>query len=254
MIKYSGIIIDDEEKNINLITHFVSKFIPEIELVGTANSVDSGIEIINLLQPDILFLDIQLNDKNAFNLLDSIDFSEIEIIFITAYNDFAVKAFKYNAIDYIMKPISINDLIKASKKVMQRIDEKNLFNKSIQSSPLSLDTIQESKFISISSVGKIELINKEDIIFCKSEGRYTIFYLKDLTERVASKNLGEYETLLECDIFFRIHHSYIVNISYLKSIYKKTGYWCEMINGIKLPISKRREEVLKNFLKLKNIL
>lgn len=250
MKKYTAFIVDDEDRNINIIVHFINKFCPNIEIIGTSNSFQDSITKIELLKPQILYLDIQLHDKTAFDMLDIIDFSEYEIILVTAYDNFAVKAFKYNVLDYVMKPISIEDIILASNKAISRIEEKEVFDND-KFDLKSNNTPETSSIVTISSIDKIDVIKKGDILFCKSDGRYTTFYLKNGEECVACKNIGEYENLLTDNCFFRIHQSYIINLDFVVSINKKSGYYCEMTNGARLPISKRRIEEFNKYLKIK---
>lgn len=253
MLKYNTVVIDDEKTNINLVKHIIANFLHDLNVIGEASTVEDGIIVINEMNPDILFLDVQLYEKNAFDILDNIDFSEIEVVLVTAYEDYAVKAFKYNVVDYVLKPILIEDLVLATNKCIRRIEEKKIFEKNFNLDQNKKNNIN-SKYISISALNKTSIIKKEDIVFCKSDGRYTTFYLKNKEELVASKNLGEYESILDESTFFRIHHSYIVNIEHVINIIKKTCYYCQMINDINLPVAKRRQENLNNFLKNRNIL
>lgn len=249
MQQYTCIIIDDEKSNLNLIKHFITNFLPNLKILGEASNVEEGINIINREKPEILFLDIQLNEKSAFDILNNLDLGEFEIIFVTAYEDYAVMAFKYNAVDYVLKPIIIDDLVVATNKCIRRIEEKKTFKSNNKINKKRV--ISNSKFLSIPSINKVDLIKIDDIIFCKSDGRYTSFFLKNNEEIIACKNLGQFEDILDDTLFFRIHHSYIINLNYLISITKKTGYYCEMTNNINLPIAKRRQESLRSFLKSK---
>lgn len=250
MKKYDAVIIDDEVGNLVLLNHFITKFCIDINIVGQADSVEMGINLINLKKPTILYLDIRLESRYAFDILDSIDFSDMEVVFVTAFEEFALKAFKYNAVDYILKPLSIEDLILATNRALKRIMEKDIFYKQLELGERKNNS-KTSKYVSISSIDKVNLIIKQDIIFCKSDGRYTTFYLNNKEEYVACKNLGEYEQILVEECFFRIHHSYIVNLDYLVKINKKAGNYCEMTNGALLPIAKRRQENLNKFLNIK---
>jgi two-component system LytT family response regulator len=245
--KISAIIVDDDNDNLQLLKYFITKFCPLVEIIGECLNVDDSIVLISELSPQLIFLDIQLNDKTAFDILDKIDFSELEIIFVTAYDNYALKAFKYNAVDYILKPLSIEDIILATNKVILKINEKQIFDQQVNNK-IKNHLEKTNDFISISSLDKVTLINKNEIIFCKSDGRYTTFFLSNKSEHVACKNLGEYELILNENDFFRIHHSYIVNIKHIKNINKKSGYYCEMTNGAFLPIAKRRQEGLKQIL------
>ncbi|MBE9577511.1 LytR/AlgR family response regulator transcription factor [Flavobacterium proteolyticum] len=249
MKKYTAFIVDDEDRNVNIIVHFLNKFCPNIQIIGSSNSFEEAIGKINLLKPEILYLDIQLHNKTAFELLDVIDISEVEIVLVTAYENYAVKAFKYNVLDYVMKPISIEDIVLASNKAISRIEEKEIFDNS-KVLEMQINNLEYSSFITISSIDKIDIIKKNEILFCKSDGRYTTFYLKNEEEYVACKNIGEYENILTDNCFFRIHQSYIINLDFVVSVNKKSGYYCEMINGARLPIAKRRQEALNKILKV----
>ena len=250
MNKYKAYVVDDELDNIELLKFFLNKYCLNIEIIGESDTFENCINFLNDTKPDIIFLDIKLKDKNAFDILDLIDASESEIIFVTAYQEFALKAFKYKAIDYVLKPIAIEDLIQAVNKAILRIEEKErLANHAIYDiAPLK----SNSSIITISSIDKIEIIKKSDILYCKSDGRYTTFYLNDKKEIVACKNLGEFELQLCDDGFFRIHNSFVINISYLKNINKKAGYYCEMINGTFIPIAKRRFQSFSSYLIIHN--
>lgn len=245
---YNAIIVEDEESNLQLLKHFILKFCLNINIVGEAKNIEDGIKTINETKPDILFMDICLNNDLVFTILDSVDFSEIEIIFITAHNEFAINAFKYNVIDYILKPISIEELVLATNKAIKRIEERIFFENQFKKN-ISLENNKSSKYLSISSLDKVDVIKKDEIIFCKSDGRYTTFYLKNNKEIVACKNLGEYELMLGKENFFRVHNSYIVNLDFIVNISKKEGFYCIMSNNALIPVSKRRQESLKNFLK-----
>ncbi|SEP66251.1 LytR/AlgR family response regulator transcription factor [Flavobacterium urocaniciphilum] len=248
MTKYDAILVDDEENNIVILDFFIKKFCPSINIVKTCINLEETILAINKYKPSIAFLDIQINENQIFEVLDKIDISEIEIIFVTAYDEFALKAFKYNAIDYVLKPISIEDLILATNKAIQRIEEKKIFeNEIFKRNKLK----SKDLFLTVHSLDKIDIINFEEIIFCKSDGRYTIFFLRNNEQIMACKNIGEYEELLTFNNFYRIHHSYIVNISYILKINKKAGYYCEMKNGAMIPISRRKQDGINKLLNIK---
>ncbi|RAK25386.1 LytTR family two component transcriptional regulator [Flavobacterium aquaticum] len=249
MQKHNVLLVEDEESNLELLKYFIINFIDNLNIIGEATNVEEALIIYKNTKPDIIILDIQLQEKDAFDFLDLVNFGEFEIIFVTAYESYALKAFKYNVIDYILKPFAIEDLKKATEKCIRRIEERKLFDsKNFEKNNNS--NIDSNNTLSIPSIDRVDIINKSDIIFCKSDGRYTTFYLKNNSEYVASKNLGEYETMLEHDGFFRIHYSYMVNLNNLITINKKNSYYfCDMINNISLPIAKRRVESLRVYLK-----
>ncbi|WP_299117414.1 LytTR family DNA-binding domain-containing protein [uncultured Winogradskyella sp.] len=252
MNSINAVLVDDEVNNVNLLVHFLKTYCPYVNISGTANTKADAIKVINELQPDLLFLDIVLDQGSGFDVLESVDYNEIKVIFVTAFNEFAVKAFRYNAIDYVMKPIEIEELISAVAKAYKDI-ERSFYTASEQVDVLA-KTIQDYddlNIIAVPSMDKIDFINLESIIYFKSEGRYTNFYLTENKKIVATKNIGDYEKTLEDTHFFRIHNRYIVNLTHVKNINKAAGNYCEMSNGDLLPIAKRRQDQLHRFLGLK---
>jgi two-component system LytT family response regulator len=249
--KITAIIIDNEQSNIDVLKHFLEKYCSSlIEIIGTAKSVDESVQLINSHKPQLLFLDVILDQATSFNILDKIEDYNYRIIFVTAYNEFALKAIKYNALDYVLKPIQIDDLFTAVNKAYSNITD-NIYtnNSQIQHFANSLNPENGSKgILTISSKSSIDIIKTKEITHCKSDGRYTVFYLQSGDQKVATRNLGEYEGILNSS-FFRIHNSYIVNVNYLKRVNKTSGNYCEMLNGNMIPISKRRQEKFFNFLK-----
>lgn len=247
-----AVIIDDEASNVELLEHYLKKYCAHVSILGTANSSDEAIELINEKKPQLLFLDIHLGENTAFDILDAIDYTKHKVIFVTGFNEYAIKAFKYNAIDYILKPIKIEELVAAVSKSVVDI-EKDMFTSQIQLQLFS-KTLNDKNhildFIAISSTEEIDIVKLENILYLESEGRYTTFYKKDATKVLATKNMGEYESILPSKDFFRIHNTYMVNLNYIVKIGKTDGNFCEMVNGKTLPISRRRNEEL---IKLLNI-
>ena len=243
------IIVEDELNNAKLLEHFITKYCPEIELIDNFKTKKAAVRSIKKNKPQLLFLDIILEKQTAFDLLDEVDFSKFNIIFVTAFDQYALKAFQYNTADYLLKPIQIDELIAAVKRVKLRND-KNEFTHADQVNILSNSlTTANLKFITISNIDKVNFVKNEEILYCKSAGRYTEFYLTDKRKLVASKSLGEYEEQFDSKSFFRIHRSFIVNLNYIININKKAGNYCELTNGQSLPISRRRMENLIQFLR-----
>ncbi|GAA0739237.1 LytTR family DNA-binding domain-containing protein [Gaetbulibacter jejuensis] len=249
-----AVIIDDENDNVELLEHFLKTYCPTITVVGKGNTVEEGINIISLQKPQLLFLDIELNNNNtAFDILDKVNYTSYKAIFVTAYNEYAIKAFKYNAVDYILKPINIDDLVNAVNKILIDI-ERSLYTSQIQMKLFSqsLNNLNEKlEVIAVPSLNQIDVVNLDSISYLESHERYTIFHKIDSSKVVASRNIGEYEAILPSKTFYRIHHSYLVNITKIVKINKSEGSYCEMINGIMLPISRRRNDGLSNLLMLK---
>lgn len=253
MSKIKAIMVDDEVNNTDLLSHFLSKYCPVVDCIGIANTKQDGLDLINKREPELIFLDIMLDEGTGFDLLEGLNYSKYKVIFVTAFDDHAIKAFKYNALDYILKPIDIEQLILAVNKAFKEIENEVFTEKvQIQQTYKSItNNALPNHLIAIPSTNKIDFVKVENIIYLKSEGRYTIFHLIDKQQIVATKNLGEYESLLDASMFFRVHHSYIVNLTHVKSINKSDGNYCELPNNISIPIAKRRQDQLHKFLKIK---
>ena len=244
-----AILVEDEINNANLLKHFLTKYCPEIHLLDSCQNKEQAIQSINKWNPQLLFLDIILENETAFDLLQEIDYSNTHIVFITAFDEYALKAFRYNAADYLLKPIQIDELIAAVQRVLLRVKNNDLLNKSQMQDLSDSFHSQSQKFVTISNIDKVNFVKNEEIIYCQSSGRYTEFHLSDKRRLVASKSLGEYEMELDKGHFFRIHKSFIVNLNYNVNINKKAGNYCELSDGSSLPISRRRYDGLIQFIK-----
>ncbi len=245
-------IIDDESDKIKTLSLFLEKYCwDSINIIGTSNSRKEGVKLIEELSPELVFLDVILGDGTGFDVLNETKHKNLMVIFTTGYNKYAVEAFRFNAIDYLLKPVQIDELKVAVSKSVMCIKKKQ-YTSDTQKTML-LKTIQsdsELDFIAISSLDKIHFVRIKDIIYFKSEGSYTFFFLHDKIKITATKNLGEYYTILENKMFFRIHNSFVVNLKHVKNINKSDGNYCEMTSGDKLPIAKRRLNPIKSFIGL----
>lgn len=251
---YKALIIDDEIDNITLLKIHLTRNCPNIEIVGQATNVIEGIEQYSKEKIDILFLDINLGIDDSFTFLDSIINLDSEIIFVSSYDEFGVKAIKYNAVGYIIKPIDVEDLKKAVNKAIISLNNKERLKEvmSNQGDNSVAESFKEyPELIAIPSADKIDIVHVDYIVYAEADGRYTIFHLTNGCKKIASKNLGEYEKLFNPRHFFRIHHRYIVNLHMITNINKSAGNYCELLNNISLPIAKRRQDQLHRFLNIK---
>ena len=252
MTPINAIIISEGKDTLTILKNFEDENFMIMKIVGDAFSVIDGIAAIKLKKPEVVFLDITLKDDVFFEMLEQLEFSIPKLVFISANENSAVKAFKHNAIDFILKPIDFNAIILAVYKVIKIMEmERSYQNQKINSINILNSFNQPNEFVAVSSLDKIELIPMSEIIFCQADGKYTNFFLINGKKKMSSRNLGEYSTLLDPNCFFRIHHSYIINIRHISKISKKDGYFCELFNGITLPIAKRRQEDFNKFIKLK---
>lgn len=239
------LIIDDVKLNREMLHQYVEMYTPHLEVLGEASSVEDAIEKINLLKPELVLLDIELGDGTAFDIFNEIDSKEIKIIFITAYNHYALEAIKVSAVDYLLKPINVTEFIQAIRKVETESPRNINSLRGIANSMNPAESI-----VSIGTTYGFETIEIASIIRCTSEGAYTEVYLKDGTLVTATKNLGEFEKILESHGFIRIHHSHMINLSCIKKFNKSTSM-VELKNGIEVPVSQRKK---KEFLEKINII
>ena len=244
-----AVIVEDEIHNLELMSHFIEQYCPKIEVVGQAQSKQQAVDVIDQQQPDLMFLDIRLQDETAFDVLENIQHRDFQVIFTTAYDEYAIQAFHYNTVDYLLKPIQIEELILAVTRADDR-HQKQIFFQKEQWRQMEDHSPANNGFVAISNVDKISFVKQEEIIYCKSSGRYTEFFLTNDRSMVASKLLGTYQEEMNPKLFFRTHKSYLVNVRYIKNIHRRDGHYCEMTSNDHVPVSRRRLDELMQFLKL----
>lgn len=246
MNKLRAIIIDDEKHCAETLEWQLNNFCPNIELIGTFSSPTEGLSAINEQQPDLVFLDIEMPKMNGFQLLKSIEKVEFGVIFTTAFDQFAVQAFKVSAIDYLIKPIDDDELKIAVEKAG------NVPNKdSAVSIDFLLDQMQENKLsnrLFLPTLNGLEFIDKETVLRCESDSNYTTVYFKNNEKMVVSKTLKEFEDLLPESHFFRVHHSHIVNLLFVQKYVRGDGGHLLMKNGNIVPVSRARKHLLLEYL------
>jgi two-component system LytT family response regulator len=253
MTPVNAIIISEEQETFQILKKFEEENAMIIEIIGNADCTKDVITLIKEKKPDLIFLDIYLTDNLFFEMLEQLEFNIPKLVFISANKDYAVKAFKHDAVDFLLKPIDFNSIIMAIYKVIKRREmERSYQNQKINNINISNTLSQKNDYVAVASLEKIELIPMSEITFCKADGKYTVFILSNGAKIMSSRNLGEYSTILDNSYFFRIHHSYIVNLRYIAKISKKDGYFCELSNGVILPIAKRRQDDFNKFIKLKD--
>lgn len=243
-----AIVIEDE---INVREGFIklmNTFCPEIEVVGATDNVESGIELINATQFDTLFLDINLPDGSGFDLLYRLEKKDFHVIFVTAYDQYAIDAFKISAVDYLLKPVSPDMLKNAISKIEPNNDIQDDERLSILNEKLEKKFSQSEKII-LKDAESMYLVMISDIIYCQAEGSYSTFYLTDERTIVTSMNLKEYERILEPYGFIRNHHSYLINLNQVISLQKADGGSVLMTSNKSLPLSSRKKSTVVEALK-----
>lgn len=244
-----ALVIDDERRARETICQIIALYTPEIQVVAEADSVQQGIAAIRQHQPDLVFLDIRLGDGNGFDILKEIGHNNLNVIFITAYDEYVLKALKVSAIDYLLKPIDPDEFIAAIEKAKKKLEQDHLterINFFIQN--MSIPN-QKIKKITLKTTDSIHIIKIEDIIYCQADRNYTTFHLLNQPEIIASKNLREYEELLPRQNFIRPHHSYLVNINHIIRYDKNDKNALISINNHQIPVSTRRKDQVLHFLK-----
>ncbi len=248
MQKYSVLIVDDDQENANLLKIYLTKYTRCIDNIYMASSTNEAIESYLEHYQDILLLDIELeNNTNSFQIIEAIPNTNAEIIFVTSHKQYAIQAINnVKTAAYLLKPIKIAELVAAIDKAVN-----NIKNKDIAVNALNSTEGHFPELVAIPSSNKIDLVQTEDIVYIEADGRYAIFHLTNGSHKIASRNIGVYEKQLDPRLFFRIHHSYLVNLSMVLNINKSAGNYCELLNGKALPIAKRRQEQLHRFLNIK---
>ena len=237
-------LLDDEESARETIKSFLYKSDIQSLVIKEADSVESALEVLRSYQPDLSILDINLGAATSFDLLSRLDEIKFKIIFVSAYDAYAIKAFKFNALDYILKPINPIEFNAAIDKVMT--SESHTSREQLDQLNKSLDSKEIDKLI-LRDSQTIHFLDIVDIIQCKSESNYTVFCTMDGSEITISKTLGEYEPILKEKNFFRSHRSHLINLYQIKKFDKREGGFITMNNGEIVPLARNRKEV---FMKL----
>ena len=241
----STVIIEDEPKAINLLSSIVNEFCPTLSLDGVAKSVSEGVKLIVELKPDLLFLDIELKDGTSFDILDQLDNSTCKIIFTTAYDNYAIKAFDYNSISYLLKPYSPKDVIKAVAKMQELSQDIGLVR---QFKAFLSEEKREIEKISLSTSNGLKILKVKDIIRAEADRAYCTIYLIDNSKVVISKSLKEIEAKLSAKQFLRCHASHLINIDFITKFVKADGGHIELIDSSTVPVSKRKKKEILNLL------
>ena len=216
MKKYNTIIVDDEKGARESLAKMVEKYCPQIEVVAKADSMLSAYSAITSFQPDLVFLDIEMPNGNAFDLLEKLGTVDFDIIFTTAYDHYAIKAIKFSAIDYILKPIDPEELVQAVNKLDSKAEQKFLNQKKFDALLSNLRPESKSKKLAINEGDSLVFISVLDIIRCEATSNYTLFVLANGREILGTKILSEYEQMFADEDFMRVHRSHLINLKHIK--------------------------------------
>jgi two-component system LytT family response regulator len=244
MEKMRCVLIEDEPDNRQNLRLLIGAYCPQLEIVGEAGSVEEGLLLVRQLRPALIFLDVELQDGTGFDLLAGMPGLDAHVIFVTAYTHYAIKAIKFNAIDYLMKPIDIHELCQAVDKATRKTEaaENLLKIRNLISNLGAADN--SSKRIALASVDALKMVEVRNIIRLEGENNYTRFYFKADPPTLVSKTIKEYEVMLQDFDFFRVHQSHLVNMAYVASYVKGEGGYVVMTDGAQVVVSRHRKPEL----------
>ncbi|WP_207513846.1 LytR/AlgR family response regulator transcription factor [Longitalea luteola] len=240
-MQINTVIIEDEAHCLYVLNDFIAKLAPDLTVTGTASHVGNAVQLIEDRKPDLVFMDVRLGDGTGFDVLRKLTNRQFELVFITAYDNYAMDAFKFSAVDYLLKPLGMNEFEETMERVRTRMQER----KWQQTVDVLLHNLAQKnrqlKKINIATLNGFDFVELNNIIWCKSDNTYTTFFLADGTKILSSRNLGHYEEMLIQNHFCRIHHSVIVNLQLIKTYVKGKGGSVIMVDGTELEVSQRRK-------------
>ncbi|CAI8440210.1 MAG: Sensory transduction protein LytR [Cryomorphaceae bacterium] len=238
-----ALLLDDEQPVLEALQGKLNLFCPEVQVVALCQKVDDALAQLRSEDIDIVFLDVNLSGESGFDLIEKWDGEELpSLIFTTAHDEFAVQAIKHAALDYLLKPIDAEELVKAVRKAGEKVgvDRQSVVKEASKGAP---------KKLVIPTTEGMHILNVEDIVRCESSSNYTQFFLSDKTSVLASKTMKEYETLLRPAGFERVHKSHLVNLEMIAKYVSADGGYLLLIEGSTVPVSNRKKEVLVQHLK-----
>ena len=241
-----AILVDDEQNNLSALTEKISRHCPQVRIIAACDTAAQAIEQINVLQPDVVFLDIEMPVMNGFLMLQKLDFKNFELIFTTAYDHYAIKAIRFSALDYLVKPIEIEELTMA----VGRAEEKKASASSANQLELLLENLAPKKSnyqrLAIPTTDGLQFVRVSEIIYMEAHVNYTHIFLAGKQKHVVCRTMKEFEDILPPDTFLRIHNSYIINKNFAERYIRGEGGQVVLSTGVVLDIAKRKKaEFLK---------
>lgn len=230
----NAVIIDDEVLISDLIKSLVEKYQPTINILKICNDVESALEAIITLKPDLIFLDIQLHEKTAYDILNAIDFNALQVIVITAYEQHAIKMYEYNIAYYLLKPIDVSKFISALKKVTEQHEKRSV----------EVNHSQQVEFIALPGHDERIVVPINTIVRVEAKGNYCMISLTNNTKNIITKKIGEFEKLLPTNIFIRIHSSHIINSNHIVKLIKSKNGSLIMSDNFEVPVSASRKNLI----------
>jgi len=244
-----AIIVDDELSSIESLKWEIENFCDNIEIKDTFTNPKEAISAINYLKPDCVFLDIEMPKMDGFQLLKKLEFRDFDLIITTAYDDYAIEAFKESAIDYLLKPVDSDDLVRAVSRIKYH-KENNSLGEELKKVLLATQNNSDKKKVPLPLSGKIVFVRPEEIIYCKADGNYTEIYMINNKKEMLSKKIKSVEELINNKIFCRVHNSYLINTQYISEFIKSDGQYLILENKVKIPVARSKKEKLFKLLNI----
>jgi two-component system LytT family response regulator len=244
------ILVDDEIDSIRMLQKLLEKYCPQVCVTATADGVETAAELIRSERPELVFLDIEMKQGNAFDLLNLLQPISFQVIFVTAFDNHAIRAFKYSAVDYLLKPVNIGELCAAVEKISGKFAERKVLDQvSTLLGHLGGGNTMDQK-IAIPTQNGFFFVHFRDIVHLEAKGTYTVFYLTNKDQFTSIRTIKDYEDLLPGAVFYRIHHSHIINLQKIKKYQKGRGGYVIMEDDSWLEVAtRRRDEFMKQLLK-----
>ena len=236
-----SVIVDDELKSRETLRMMITSFCQGINVVATCQNIKEAIEAIQKFTPDVVFLDVQMQGETGFDLLSQLDNFKFDVIFTTAHSEYAIRALKSSAIDYLLKPIDIGDLQRAVAKVENK--QETYLTERLQQLLQNLKGASSENYkLALPISDGLIFIKVIDILYCKASGNYTEIFMVDGKKHLVSRQLKEYEDILNSRDFFRIHHSFLINLNFIKSYVRGEGGYVVMKDNTTIDVSRRKKE------------
>ena len=244
------VLVDDETDSIRVLQKLLEKYCPQVAVVGTAEGVETALAVIQGTRPDLLFLDIEMMQGNAFDLLNQLQPLTFQVIFVTAFDNYAIRAFKYSAVDYLLKPVDIDELVTAVDRVAERSQQKNI----IDQMQVFLDNMGTfnlaTQKMAVPTVDGLIFINLKEVVRLEAKSSYTQILMENGEVVTATRTIKDYEDILPEGLFCRIHNSHIINLQKIEKYNKGRGGYVTLEDGSTIEVaSRRRQEFLRRLLK-----
>ena len=247
MIK--AIVVDDEQKARESLTTILQRFFPNVELLGEADGVESAFKLIELVKPNTVFLDVKMCDGTGFDLLRRFQKIPFRFVFVTAFDTFAIEAFRFSAFDYLLKPINTNELRETIEKLKEQLDFQEDFNLKLQVLLANMESHNTTqKKIVLKTSDSIHLVSINSIIRCEADVNYTLVFIQNQQRLLISKPLKHFEEMLDNYGFFRVHQSHLINLNFISRIDKADGGALILNENTSIPIAIRKREQLSQLL------